>query len=811
MSSALKSNENRICYMMNSPFRWLLAAILLLSSCTTRIAGPKAPVNPIRPPAYPLITIDPYTNAWSVTENLFDSAPQHWTGKDYPLAGFLTVDGTVYRFMGSETPVVYSELLPNAATGAWLARYTMEEQGEEWTDPAFDDSSWAEGPGGFGTLSNRGGFNRTAWDQGTIRVRRRFTLPAVPEDPISLIITGNDQVTLWLNGQQVFSKETSCENKIVKLPDGILQEGENVLAAAAFNEVGKAFLDFGLLTSEKPAKVQSVPPIQTSVDVQAMNTDYTFVCGPVGLRLTFTAPLFLDNLELVSRPVNYISYAVSSADQKKHDISIRFAGSGNWAVNFPWQISRTETCESGKLVMTKTGSLTQNVLGSKGDDIRIDWGYFHLAGEKKLYTASAENNLPALERNFGKIRDASGMIMLGYDDLYSIRYFGTNLRPYWNRDGSRTIGDAFTDALADYPRLMEASRSFDASLAAEATERGGARYANLCALAYRQSVAAHKLVQSPTGELLFFSKENNINGSIGTVDVTYPSAPLYLKYGPELVKGLLNAIFEYTENGRWTKPFPAHDVGTYPVAEGQTYPRDMPVEEGGNMIILTGALAILNGDIDFARKHWTILTSWVEYLSQFGYDPENQVCTDDFAGRVAHNVNLSAKAILAIAAYGKMADLLGKPEPASKYNAMAREMAAKWQEEALEGDHYRLVFDGEGTWSQKYNLMWDRVLGLDIFPPEVMRKELAYYLTKQNRYGLPLDCRMAYTKTDWIIWTATMAEDRETFEALINPVWDFMNETVDRVPMSDWVWTDSPKRRGFKARSVVGGYFAPLL
>ena len=114
--------------MKNRCFRWLpaalwaLCAILALSACTARIAGPQAPVNPIRPPAYPLITIDPYTNAWSVTENLFDSAPQHWTGKDYPLTGWLTVDGTVYRFMGTEAPEAYTELLPNAATEAWPAR-----------------------------------------------------------------------------------------------------------------------------------------------------------------------------------------------------------------------------------------------------------------------------------------------------------------------------------------------------------------------------------------------------------------------------------------------------------------------------------------------------------------------------------------------------------------------------------------------------------------------------------------------------------------------------------------------------------------
>jgi hypothetical protein len=563
----------------------------------------------------------------------------------------------------------------------------------------------------------------------------------------------------------------------------------------------------------------------------------------VDLKIEFVSPLLPADLDLLSRPVNYINYTVQSNDKRKHDTQIYFEATPEWAVN---QISEevvVEKGETGGVNFLKTGTTGQPVLGKKGDDVRINWGYFYLSGKKipsmrfaigdyaasksgfsrtggilagsDRQVATMTRSLPVLACAdvIGEVtaKPVSGFVMIGYDDIESIQYFGDNLKAWWRRDGKVSFGEILTAAEAEHDKIMEMCESFDNRLWKEVLAAGGKNYAELCVLAFRQSIAAHKLVKDTHGNILFLSKENFSNGSIGTVDVTYPSAPLYLYYNPELLKGMLNPIFYFSESGKWTKPFAAHDVGTYPLANGQTYGGDMPVEESGNMLILCTAIAEREGNSKYAAQHWETLTTWANYLLEKGLDPENQLCTDDFAGHFAHNTNLSVKAIMGIAGYGRMAAMSGKPEIALKYTQAAREMAQKWISMADDGDHYRLTFDKAGTWSQKYNLVWDKLLGLNIFPKEVARKEIGYYLTRQNPYGLPLDNRRTYTKSDWIVWTATLAGDSTSFRKIIDPLHRYVSETPDRVPMSDWYETTDAKKVGFQARSVVGGYFIKML
>ena len=586
---------------------------------------------------------------------------------------------------------------------------------------------------------------------------------------------------------------------------------------------------------------------QLSVNVLPTSTNYVFQCGPVKVTMRFVAPLLLDDLDLLSRPVNYVSFTAESVDKDKHEVEIYFEASPRLAIDLDVVPVMMETGSADGVKFLRTGTVEQKVLEKRGDDVRIDWGFFYMApvsGKGILSMVKAEvarmnfvssGKIDPKTFGFGKVKTLTSsnfvdddyaiawcfdmkkvnkareeVLMLAYDDIYSIKFLQGKLRPYWNNDGKNTITKELSKAAKAWPKLQDRLNAFDSSLIREATESGGKEYADLCAAAYRQAVAAHKLVMSDNGSLYFISKENFSNGCAGTVDVTYPSIPLFLRYNTEIAKAMVNFIFDYAESDKWNKVWAPHDVGVYPDAYGQHYGNWMPLEESANMLLITSAILKQSPDASFAHKHWSTLTKWALYALANGQDPENQLCTDDFAGKLAHNVNLSAKSILAVAAYAKMAKSLGKIDEAKAFQEFAMNMAKLWKDRAAEEDHYRLTFDGEDTWSLKYNLVWNKILGLDIFDEEIVSKELAYYLTRQNEYGTPLDSRRQYSKTDWQLWVGAMAPSVDEFRKFMLPVYKFYNETPDRVPMGDWVNTVEPTFNAMQARSVVGGFFMKL-
>jgi hypothetical protein len=542
-------------------------------------------------------------------------------------------------------------------------------------------------------------------------------------------------------------------------------------------------------------------------------------------------------------------WEAKAADGKTHDVAAYFDASAALAVNVPDQAVVWNREKVDGLVALRCGSKEQAVLAKRGDDLRIDWGYLYVAAPEEAKPKAAvaagasaraafvaDGGLPADDGRMPRpAKDEAPALavalplgavgaqpvarhaLIAYDDLLSIVYFKKRLKPYWRRNGAEAA-DILKAAAKDFAAIAKRCAAFDEELMADLAKAGGEAYARIAALAYRQCFAGNKVAADAAGMPLVFPKENFSNGCIATVDVIYPMAPQFLFFSPPLAKGMIVDILDYAASPRWRFPFAPHDLGTYPMANGQVYgagengeENQMPVEESGNMLALVAAVARMDGNADFAAKYWPQLTKWAEYLKGKGLDPENQLCTDDFAGHLAHNVNLSAKAIVGLAAFAQLCKMRGQADEAAAYRKTAEAFAAKWAEMADDGDHYRLAFDKSGTWSQKYNLVWDRVLGLGLFPPAVAAKEMAYYRKAQKKYGLPLDNRKGYTKLDWILWTSTLTGAREDFEALVDPVYEFLCESPSRVPMTDWYETGNGRQVGFQARPVVGGVFIKML
>jgi hypothetical protein len=590
---------------------------------------------------------------------------------------------------------------------------------------------------------------------------------------------------------------------------------------------------------------------QKAVEVTPLHTRYTFIGGGVELHVVFMTPLFPWDMDVLSRPVTYLTWSAMSIDGKAHEVSLLLDVTPQVAINDPSEQVTWSRTHSAGVTSLNVGSRDQAFLNRSGDRIRINWGYFHLAvpdDEPAKTELSAEAlqqfiqtgtladsddlSMPrpaqstmgqaahlAVMLPMGKVSETAveRHVMLAYTQTWAVEYLGRRLHEYWQRNGM-TESELLATAEREYRVLEGRAVRFDGELMADMRRVGGNDYVYLTSLLFRQTIGAHKLVADLDGTPFLFSKENDSNGCIDTVDVTYPSSPFFLLFNPELLKAQLEPLMRYAAMQRWKFPFAPHDLGTFPLADGQVYGGgeineidQMPVEESGNLLIMIDALGREEGNYDFAKKYMPQIEKWADFLAAKGLDPENQLSTDDFAGHLAHNTNLSIKAIEALGAFVQIARGVGDLKLAAKYDAIVSKMPAEWERMALDGDHYKLAFDQPGTWSQKYNLVWDDLLDLRLFPKKIPETEWAFYARHMQPYGLPLDNRKTITKLDWEVWTATLTQDQAQYNDLIHRLVVWADSTVSRVPTTDYYDTLTGKQQAFQARSVVGGIFIKAL
>ena len=612
---------------------------------------------------------------------------------------------------------------------------------------------------------------------------------------------------------------------------------------------------------------------QTSVLVNLFSTDYEFECDSFKLSLSFVNPLLLTDLELMSRPVSYLSYKIHP---KKQINNIKIALMLHQSHCF----DRVEDYMIGGVFPFDNfeaayfGLNRQHPMSHTGDSFSADWGYTYVSGKEAFFTsltavnAFLETGVLEYKHNdrneekfivgidtFSNVSNGlEGKFTVAFDDLCSVFYFGEWCKGYYFRNG-KTIFDALVEANADYEETLLKLNEFQKNVYKD-LESYDEGYKLLCIASFRQSIAAHALVETKDKELLFLSKECHSNGCIATVDITYPSMPLYLLYNPELVTAMTRPIYKFSRMPIWKFPYAPHDAGTFPYCLGQTYAlkadeskndkylsnmfqrnrwngimvshpmiyqfpefmdiynedSQMPIEECSNMLIAAYSSVYFGADDLVVRENYDLLKVWFEYLVKSSLVPTNQLCTDDFFERIDKNVNLSIKSVQAIKCFSLIAEKLGNEEDKEKALKVLDSFIAEFHNHFDGKDHLPLSYYGsDDTYSLKYNLAYDDVLGTNLFSQELKNKELSYYLTKNTSFSVALDHRSDLTKTDWIIYACSLTDDREIQKCIYDGIVNFLKTSESRVPFSDLYHVETGIIKEFQNRPVQGAVFMLLL
>jgi hypothetical protein len=493
---------------------------------------------------------------------------------------------------------------------------------------------------------------------------------------------------------------------------------------------------------------------------------------------------------------------------------------------------------------------TQAAFSEQGD--QAEWGDWYYAAsdtDSLTHKSGADGDVRSQFITTGKLDNTADSSFRSINDRYPVFGFSNNL----GRVGSVQKSSLFTVFLAqdesaqfntgsglkgvpsywreqyannedalnffhnDYQNIHDQSVKLDMLVAEDAKRVGGQDYLTIVSLAARQAWAATQVAGTADSPYIFM-KEISSNGNMNTVDVIYPSSPLLLYFNPAWLKLLLDPVYIVQENGLWSKDFSIHDIGFhYPNATGHAteQTQEMPLEESGNMLILSLAYAQKTNDTAFLTQHYALLHQWTSYLISNTLIPATQQSTDDFAGSLANQTNLALKGIIAIRAMSAIANLTAHPTDSSNFSQIATSYITTWQtlglNTASSPPHSTLAYNNASSHGLLYNLYADALLQTHLVPRAVYEMQSAFYPTIAEAFGVPLDTRHGWAKNDWEMWAAAVAGESTRTE-MVARLAKWIGETSTGSPATD-LYEAATGGYGpvpFAARPVVGGWFALL-
>ncbi|KAJ7044468.1 DUF1793-domain-containing protein [Mycena alexandri] len=594
---------------------------------------------------------------------------------------------------------------------------------------------------------------------------------------------------------------------------------------------------------------------QKSMEFTSTQSIFIMSCGPIDLNVTFLSPVEPSDLSKQSFPFSYMALSATSTDGNSHSVQVYSDISAEWVVGDN-SLAVNWTTVEGDTLVHQVQLQTQTVFAEKDDralygsvfySTTAGSGVTFQTGEDLVVRAQFVNNsvlLNTKDSNFraiandwpvfafahdlGKIAATPSIpvvVSVGnvHDPAISYIVAGGKLQDrsslFWNQFS--TISDAITSFMGEYLDALARNSKFDAQVQSDAMTIS-ADYAAIVALSIRQTLGATDITISKSNDgswnatdILVFMKEISSDGNVNTVDVIFPAYPLLLYVNPLLAKYLLAGLFEYQATGQYPNKYSAHDLGaSYPKALGHNDGKDeqMPVEESGNMLIMALSYAQKSGDNSQLTTYAGLLDQWTQFLIQDSLIPESQISTDDFAGALANQTNLAIKGIIGIKAMALIAEILGDDKKSSNYSSTAASYVSQWQYLATSSDqsHLTLSYGNSSSWGLSYNLYADKLLKLNLFPDTIYQMQTNWYRTVQQPFGVPLDTRHTYTKSDWQIWTAAIMSDTNARDFFITSVKNAAANGLSSQPLGDWYEARDGTPEAFRARPVVGGHLALL-
>ncbi|KAE9397145.1 DUF1793-domain-containing protein [Gymnopus androsaceus JB14] len=608
---------------------------------------------------------------------------------------------------------------------------------------------------------------------------------------------------------------------------------------------------------------------QQSFEFTSTQSIFVLSAGPIDITVNFLSPVEATDLVKQSTPFAYMAISAESTDGNAHTVQIYSDISAEWVsgddsltVNwttttgdiFTHQVQLEDqtlfgevddhtqygsafysspntvsaTYQTGQDIVVRAQFIEHGVLANTEDTnfraVSDDWPVFAISHDLGSVTTATEPVIYTV----GHIRDPAFRIRTQDRSLYFWSEYSSPAElvsyhvcytpiPFTN------LNPQISAFIGDYSAALTRADALDAQIESDANLINS-EYAGLVAISLRQALGASEITISKdstggwnTSDILMFLKEISSDGNVNTVDVIMPAWPAFLYTNPVFGKYLLEGLFRYQATGLYPNKWSVHDLGaSYPLALGHNDGLDeaMPVEECGNMLIMSLSYAQKTGDFSQITQYTALLDQWTQYLINDSLIPNDQISTDDFAGALANQTNLAIKGIVGIKAMSVIWGILGNTAQESNYSSIAASYVPQFEGFATSttGPHLTLDYGDENSWGLSYNLFGDKLLGLNLFPQSVYDEQTAWYPTVDAAFGVPLDTRQPYSlicthsTLDWQIWTSTLMTNNATRDMFINAVYKFASNGTSNAPFGDWYDTVAGLDEGFRARPVVGGH-----